>query len=258
MSCGIPIYGVPSVCGLSGLDRWFVAYGGSAFCSHLAFCCPLFSGFHADFCLWFFSFSFLLCLSLLRSVLFPLWLLLSLWSLPYLAPVAPVTFSYSLAPSAAPHGFIAHSLTFLSPAGSSSLPLVLRAPPVFSASSLSISSCQAFPGGVLVLLRGSVRSLFLVLSLLLSRLLLFSVPSLGTHLLQWWFLQLLSLRLSVPPLMLRCFIWVLLRRLLPLLLLFFWFFPSLLQLGSRGCSSGRLASRCGLGGSCCCSRVCAV
>ena len=197
---------------------------------------------------------YLLCLSLLRYLLPPLWLLLSLRSLPYLAPVAPVTFFSSLAPSAALHGFIAHSLTFLSSAGSSSSSL----PPVFSTSSLSISSCQAFPGGVLVLLRGAVRSLFLVLCLLLSRLLLFSVLLLGVQLLLWWFLRLLFLRLYFPPLLLQCFIWVLLCRLLPLLLLFFWFLPSLLQLGSRGCGSGRLASRCGLGGSCCSSGVCAV
>ena len=76
-------------------------------------------------------------------------------------------FSSSLVPSAVQHRFIAHSLTFLSSAGSSSSsshPRVLWAPPVYSASS------------VLVLLRGSVRSLFLVLYLLLSRLLL-SSPS---------------------------------------------------------------------------------
>ena len=50
--------------------------------------------------------------------------------------------------SAAPHHFIACSLTFLSSASSSSsLPPVLRAPPVSSAPLLSFSFCLAFPGG---------------------------------------------------------------------------------------------------------------
>ena len=91
---------------------------------------------------------YLLCLSLLRSLLLTLCLLLSLRSVPYLAPVAPVPFSSFLAPSAAPHRFIAHSLTFLSSTGSSSSLLpVPRAPPVYSTCSLSISSCRAFPWG---------------------------------------------------------------------------------------------------------------
>ena len=61
--------------------------------------------------------------------------------------MVPVPFSSSLAHSTAPHRFLAHSLPSLSSTGSSSLPTVLRAPPVSSSSSVSLSSCQAVPGG---------------------------------------------------------------------------------------------------------------
>ena len=69
-------------------------------------------------------------------------------SLPPQAPVAPVPFSSSLAPSAPLPHFLAPSLTSLSSAVSSSLPPVLQAPLVSSSSSsLSLSSWQAVPGG---------------------------------------------------------------------------------------------------------------
>ena len=62
-------------------------------------------------------------------------------SLPPQAPVALVPFSSSLAPSVPPPRFLAPLLTSLSSAGSSSsLPSVLRAPPVSSSSSFSLSS----------------------------------------------------------------------------------------------------------------------
>ena len=63
--------------------------------------------------------------------------------------MVPVPFSSSLAHSTAQHCFLAHSLSSLSSTGSSSssLPLVLRAPPMSSSSSFSLSSCQAVPGG---------------------------------------------------------------------------------------------------------------
>ena len=110
---------------------------------------------------------YLLCLSLLRSLVLPLWLRLSLRSLPYLSPGAPVTFSSSLALSAAPHGFIAHSLTFLSSAGSSSSSLPPGSSGVFRflvvylfLSSVSGGGSGVAPGFGAVPVSRSVSSLF--------------------------------------------------------------------------------------------------
>ena len=165
---------------------------------------------------------------MLQSLLFTLWLLLSLRSLPYLALVAQVPFSSSLAPSVAPHRFLAHSLPILSFAGSSSsLPPVLRAPPVSSASSVSVCLLSSVSGG-----RGGSGVAPVFGAVPVSRIISspFSATSVfrlftGGPPLPWWFLQLLSLPLSFPPRLLHWFIRVLLRHLLLLLLLVFWFLP---------------------------------
>ena len=124
------------------LGPWFVASRGSDFRSYLASHCPhLYSDFHADFASG--SSRFLAALS--SSALLPplpssIAPSVSSVSLLSQAPVAPVTFSSSLAPSAPPLHFPAPSLPSLSSSAPSSLPPV-------SSSALSLPSWQAVPGG---------------------------------------------------------------------------------------------------------------
>ena len=129
------------------LGRWFVASGGSDFRSYLAPHCPhLYSDFRADFA----SGSSRFLAALTPSASLPpssVATSVSSVSLPPQAPVAPVPFSSSLVPSAPPPRFLAPSLTPLFSAGSSSLAPGLRAPPVSSSSSSSLSSWQTVPGG---------------------------------------------------------------------------------------------------------------
>ena len=172
-----------------------------------------------------------------------------------LPPQAPVAFSSSLAPSAPPPRFFAPSLTSLSSTVSSSFPPVLRAPPVSSSSSFSLSSWQAVLGGSGVAPGLGAVPVSLPVTPPVSAPSLFrcfaadpapSVPVPAAPLPS----ALPSAPSapvvypdpppSAPPPFLSA--------------------PSFVAWDelSRGCGSGRFASRCGLGGSCCGSGVGAI
>ena len=148
-----------------GLDRWFVASGGSAFCSYLAFRCPpLFSDFLADFA--YGSYRFLSALSFFASIPPPFSVTTSLSSVsafPSSSGSGSLSFfSGSFCCSASLHCSFVDLSTLCGffffpssgPPGSSGVFCFF----VVYLFLLGIS------GGVLVLLRGSVRSLFLLLS----------------------------------------------------------------------------------------------
>ena len=133
----------------------------------------------------------MLCLPLLRSLFLPRWLMLYLCSLFLSGSGGSGSFSSSLALSAPLPPFLSPSLA--SPLRfSSSLPLGL---PLLRF--LSLLGVWFWRG--LMLLQGSVRFLFLFL----SRFLLFPILSLRIQPLLCQFLRLLSLRLYLPPLLLR-------------------------------------------------------
>ena len=134
------------------LGRWFVASGGSDFLSYLLLTVLTILAsiliFVLTLLLDLIAF-WLLFLPLLRSPPPPSSVgpTVSSLSLPTQAPVAPVPFSSSLDPSAPPPRFPAPSLASLFSSVPSSIPLVLRAPPVSSSFSLSLPSWQAVLGG---------------------------------------------------------------------------------------------------------------
>ena len=135
------------------LGRWFVASGGSNFRSYLASYCPhLYSDFSADFASG--SSRFLAAMSSSASLPPPssssVPSSISSVSFSSQPPVAPVTVSSSLAPSAPPFGFPAPLLASLPSSTLSALTPVFPLSSVSSAPHLSLPDWCAVPGGAAV------------------------------------------------------------------------------------------------------------